>query len=136
MLFRSASIQIWASSDTCSGQPDFSISIPPNKCSGYWLGPTIQLDCESSSIKECLDGAATCHHCPSKTIDASGKCVAGSSIEYFPMASYIFTCPHTCKSHEPEAVVESGNPSSASRIPSSIVLFGIYIWIFLEIVYA
>jgi len=112
-----ASIQIWADSVECSGQPDFAISIPPNKCSGYWLGPTMQLDCDRSSIKECLDGAATCGHCPSKPVDASGKCAVGSPVEYFPMASYIFTCP--CKSHEQSSItpiLEAGTPSSTATI--------------------
>lgn len=130
-----ASIQIWASTTTCSGQPDFTISAPPNKCTGYWLGPTLQFDCDSSSIKECFDDAATCDSCPSKPVDASGKCAVGSPIQYFPMASYIFTCPHICKS-QPSPIVESGIPSDASRIPSSIVLLGIFVWIFLEICYA
>ncbi len=130
-----ASIQVWASSTTCSGLPDFTISTPPNTCSGYWLGPTIELDCHKSLIKECEEDSATCEECPSTRVDARGICTVGSPIQYFSMASYIFTCPHTCKSHEPVAVVESGIPSNASRIPSSILLLCIYIWIFLEIVY-
>jgi hypothetical protein len=95
-----ASVQVWASSLNCSGLPDFVIATPPNECTGYWEGPTVQLDCERSRIRECLDLAATCGDCPAKEVNANGMCHAGTPIQYFPMASYIFTCPQTCRHHE------------------------------------
>jgi hypothetical protein len=95
-----ASIQVWASSLNCSGQPDFVIATPPNECSGYWEGPTVQLDCDRGKIKECVEDEPTCRDCPSKEVIANGMCHTGHPIQYFPMASYIFTCPQTCQHHD------------------------------------
>jgi len=99
-----ASIQAWASTTTCSGFPDYTIALPPNRCSGYWGGPTMQLDCATNSIKECEEDSATCEHCPSRPADARGICAVGNPTLNLPIASYIFTCPprhETCGLHEP-----------------------------------
>ena len=88
-----ASLQAWATNAACAGLADYTISMPPNTCSGYWGGPTMQLDCATHSIRECLDEAATCHNCPSRAANAHGICVAGNPTLNLPMASYIFTCP-------------------------------------------
>lgn len=90
-----ATLQGWSLSETCAGFPDYTIAIPPNTCSGYWDGPTMQLDCANSAIKECLDEAPLngCENCPSKPANASGLCVVGNPTSNFPMIAYIFTCP-------------------------------------------
>lgn len=120
-----ASIQVWAGTTTCSGQPDFAIALPPNTCSGYWLGPTIQVDCLTSSIRQCLDSAPDCSQCPSSPADTRGLCTSGNLITNFSSASYILTCPRPCQSHE-TGIVESGVPSRTWFLSPS-VLVGLFL---------
>jgi len=125
-----ASIQGWASVSDCSGVPDYTISIPPNKCSGYWDGPTMELDCATRSIKECKQDYATCDGCPSKPANADGVCTTGNPTLNFPMLSYIFTCPHRCESHHPTAILESGQSSIGTIIGQfAMLLAGFLIFV-------
>jgi hypothetical protein len=95
-----ASLQVWASSATCSGIPDFIIAIPANTCSGYWELPTIALDCATSSIRDCTYNVPNCDGCPSQPADSSGNCAVGNPTlgDSFPIQSYVYTCPIVCSS--------------------------------------
>jgi hypothetical protein len=116
-----ASLQGWGSSESCSGLADYTIAIPPNKCSGYWDGPTMQLDCVTSSIKQCEDDAANCHQCPSKPANSKGVCTAGNPTLNFPMASYIFTCPHSCPTHHIANSFDAPNPASTTSFTMLLI---------------
>lgn len=91
---RGASIQVWSTSTTCSGQPDSILVLQNDTCSGYWSGATVQLNCAGSgSITDCGAAKASCVGCPSKPATKTGVCVAGNPTTSFTIASYIFTCP-------------------------------------------
>jgi hypothetical protein len=127
-----ASIQVWASSTTCQGIPDYIIAMPANTCSGYWQGPTMSLDCASSSVRDCQGYIVpTCDECPSHRVDNSGRCTIGNptSMDTFSSSSYVFTCPRVCHEHG-EAVAEAGKPSSAATDAILIVLLLSVIWFF------
>jgi hypothetical protein len=88
-----ASLQGWAGNALCAGLPDYTIAMPANTCSGYWDGPTMELDCAVHAVRECAEDEATCQGCPSRAANARGTCAAGNPTLNLPMASYIFTCP-------------------------------------------
>lgn len=117
-------MRIWASSTSCGGSPDHSISIPPDTCSGYWAGPTIQIDCSTSSLRDCFQNVPTCEECPLSTIDTTGSCIEGNPTISFTIASYEITCPSaeiTIASATKPANVGIAAILSASLLPLLVI---------------